>query len=383
VMGNSSDSTLYKAARQGDVETVRAALKNGANPNQSADGNMPHGWGPLHVAANYGNEDVCKLLLQRGADINAPDKQGKSPLDIAGKRGMKENLQKLHEEAQANLPSNLSPKSPVRGRSDETRPRMISSTVKPRKKKELTEPPPRLVEIAREPTPPADGTPRSRRGSAADAIKGSDDSGGTARPAPISTPGSARVQEQAGEEEAAEEEEPGDEEAAAEGQSTNRTETERSPGTELGGDSAVSPGTQAGSVDMDSIADDAVQKEFELDAIADGAVDNEFELDAIASAAVLDDDDEKSPSEQHSTQGGMTARTGDSSMVSPTTQGGTVTNSEALSPATAQTGELEEDEEGVHPRDETGGEPDEASPMVEAAPADGDGAAVEPAGGNA
>ena len=41
VMGNSSDSTLYKAARQGDVETVRAALKNGANPNQSADGNMP------------------------------------------------------------------------------------------------------------------------------------------------------------------------------------------------------------------------------------------------------------------------------------------------------------------------------------------------------
>ena len=111
-MGNTNAALLYRACRQGDVGTVRTELKKGANPNPVHEDKLPHGWGPLHVAANYNHMEVCKVLLQRGADINAKDKAvsngiyghthqlimvqaGRTPLDLACNRGSKEELQQV------------------------------------------------------------------------------------------------------------------------------------------------------------------------------------------------------------------------------------------------------------------------------------------------
>ena len=96
-MGNTNDSMLYEAARKGDIDSVRAALKNGADPNPHLDETSPHGWSPLHVAANYNKRDVCKMLLYRKADINAQDKHGDTPLDLAAKRGshVREELERV------------------------------------------------------------------------------------------------------------------------------------------------------------------------------------------------------------------------------------------------------------------------------------------------
>ena len=38
---------------------------------------------PLHLAIQHNNEEMVDVLLKNGADVNAKDKQGKTPLDIA------------------------------------------------------------------------------------------------------------------------------------------------------------------------------------------------------------------------------------------------------------------------------------------------------------
>ena len=45
---------------------------------------------PLHCAANYNLTDLVRLLLEKGADVNAVNKDGKTPLDLAEENGNKE-----------------------------------------------------------------------------------------------------------------------------------------------------------------------------------------------------------------------------------------------------------------------------------------------------
>ena len=41
---------------------------------------------PLHAAAWWGNPYTAEWLLQKGADVTARNKKGKTPLDVAHKR---------------------------------------------------------------------------------------------------------------------------------------------------------------------------------------------------------------------------------------------------------------------------------------------------------
>ncbi|RMG03466.1 MAG: ankyrin repeat domain-containing protein, partial [Acidobacteria bacterium] len=72
---------LHEAARYGYLEIARLLISSGANVNaKDQDGQTP-----LHEAAWYGNSGVAKLLISSRADLNAKNKNGKTPLGVASR----------------------------------------------------------------------------------------------------------------------------------------------------------------------------------------------------------------------------------------------------------------------------------------------------------
>ena len=57
---------LHSAAANGDVGLVQYALSHGQPINSVLDGVLP-----LHAACSGGNDLVVKLLIEKGADVNA------------------------------------------------------------------------------------------------------------------------------------------------------------------------------------------------------------------------------------------------------------------------------------------------------------------------
>lgn len=63
---------IWTAAQYGELDRVVKILKSGT----AIDARDNFGYTALHYAARNGHVDVCKLLLQMGADINAITKSG-------------------------------------------------------------------------------------------------------------------------------------------------------------------------------------------------------------------------------------------------------------------------------------------------------------------
>ena len=74
---------LLQATEAGDIVQMAALLAKGAEVNAR----NAHGWTPLHVAAAGGDPGVVALLLQHGADVHAQSYIGTTPLDNATTRG--------------------------------------------------------------------------------------------------------------------------------------------------------------------------------------------------------------------------------------------------------------------------------------------------------
>jgi ankyrin repeat protein len=81
----SANAALMQAAEDGSCADVTAALDfGGADANAKAPGN---GWTPLMQAAASGNDECCKLLIARGADVNAATTFHWTPLMFASLAG--------------------------------------------------------------------------------------------------------------------------------------------------------------------------------------------------------------------------------------------------------------------------------------------------------
>lgn len=78
---NAADETaLMLAALRGQTEMMRALIERGAAVNRP-------GWTPLHYAASSSEPAAVGLLLDRGADIEAPSPNHTTPLMMAARYG--------------------------------------------------------------------------------------------------------------------------------------------------------------------------------------------------------------------------------------------------------------------------------------------------------
>jgi ankyrin repeat protein len=86
-------SALHQAARSGQIQTVRQLVAEGAD----VDAADASGRSPLYVAGEAGHSDVVQLLLAAGAGVASADSRGRTPLHAAAMERRLEVMQQLLE----------------------------------------------------------------------------------------------------------------------------------------------------------------------------------------------------------------------------------------------------------------------------------------------
>jgi len=77
------DTELLEASRTGNIEGVIASIDAGANVNATDN----KGSTPLHYAAHNGRTEAVLALIGKGADLNTPNEYGDTPLHYAATNG--------------------------------------------------------------------------------------------------------------------------------------------------------------------------------------------------------------------------------------------------------------------------------------------------------
>jgi cytohesin len=78
------DASLFlKAMKKGDIEGIKKLISQGADVNAKDNRGMT----PLHKAAYYGRRQMAKVLIAKGANVNETDTAGQTPLHIAANFG--------------------------------------------------------------------------------------------------------------------------------------------------------------------------------------------------------------------------------------------------------------------------------------------------------
>ena len=74
------DISIHDAAGEGNIEAVKQHIAAGTDVDAKL-AHDPGGITPLIVAAASGHKELAELLIANGADVNATDDGGKTPLD--------------------------------------------------------------------------------------------------------------------------------------------------------------------------------------------------------------------------------------------------------------------------------------------------------------
>ena len=76
LLGGCGDGTLNTAAWNNNAAEAKRLIANGADVNAKNE----DGWTPLHLAAIQNAAEVAKVLIANGAEVNANDNRGNTPL---------------------------------------------------------------------------------------------------------------------------------------------------------------------------------------------------------------------------------------------------------------------------------------------------------------
>ena len=107
-LAQTSCPNFHESARDGDLAGVRCNLDSGADVNLEDRVIDSNNDAPLHFAAQNGHLNVVSLLLKRGANVNAKNRDSSAPLHLAAFEGHAEIASTLLAEgADADPPDNL------------------------------------------------------------------------------------------------------------------------------------------------------------------------------------------------------------------------------------------------------------------------------------
>merc|ERR1719204_2639476 len=90
---------LHWAARQDSVDVARLLISRGAKVNAKEE----YGRTPLHSAAFNNHLKMAQLLIDNGADKNIEDNDGKKPIDYAREEGNSKMVALLGGQDQSEL----------------------------------------------------------------------------------------------------------------------------------------------------------------------------------------------------------------------------------------------------------------------------------------
>lgn len=78
--------SLHRAASDGDIDLVKSLVSKGTNVNSLDEAHRT----PIHSAVMQGHREVAEFLIASGADVSIKDKWGYTPIDVVGTRNRKE-----------------------------------------------------------------------------------------------------------------------------------------------------------------------------------------------------------------------------------------------------------------------------------------------------
>jgi len=77
---NAQTDALFRATIEGNTDMVRSLV---SSPGADVNATNERGSTPLLEAARYGHEDICRVLIAAGANLKAKDNDGKTALMLA------------------------------------------------------------------------------------------------------------------------------------------------------------------------------------------------------------------------------------------------------------------------------------------------------------
>ena len=77
---NAQTDALFRATVEGNTDMVKSLV---SSPGADVNATNERGSTPLLEAARFGHEDICRVLIAAGADLKAKDKDGKTALMLA------------------------------------------------------------------------------------------------------------------------------------------------------------------------------------------------------------------------------------------------------------------------------------------------------------